>query len=99
VNGGKKGKNQGIEGSANANDVWVWMRPHIGFCTIGNCDLLSFFLLIESLLVACKFHPPFFSLSKHGAFQLRFHLFFFSILAPLSLFFRTLLLPGRDFTH
>jgi hypothetical protein len=49
VNGGKKGKSQGIGGSANANDVWVWMRPHIGFCTIGNCDLLSFFFLIESL--------------------------------------------------
>jgi hypothetical protein len=48
VNGGKEGKSQGIEGSANANDVWVWMRPHIGFCTIGNCDLLSFFLLIVS---------------------------------------------------
>jgi hypothetical protein len=43
VNGGKKGKSQGIEGSINANDVWVWMRPHIGFCTIGKCDLLSLF--------------------------------------------------------
>jgi hypothetical protein len=52
VNGGKEGKGQGIEGSANANDVWVWMRPHIRFCTIGNFDLLSFFLLIESLPVA-----------------------------------------------
>jgi hypothetical protein len=48
VNGGKEGKSQGIEGSANANDVWVWMRPHIRFFTIGNCDLLPFFLLIES---------------------------------------------------
>jgi hypothetical protein len=36
VNGGKKGKSQGIEGSANANDVWVWMRPHNRFCTIGK---------------------------------------------------------------
>jgi hypothetical protein len=36
VNGGKKGKSQGIEGSANPNDVWVWMRPHIVFCTIGK---------------------------------------------------------------
>jgi hypothetical protein len=44
VNGGKKEKSQEIEGSANANDVWVWMRPHIRFCTIGNCDILSFFL-------------------------------------------------------
>jgi hypothetical protein len=59
MNGGKKGKSQGIEDSANTNDAWVWMRPHIGFCTIGNCDLLSFFLLKESLLAACKFHPPF----------------------------------------
>jgi hypothetical protein len=60
VNGGKKGKSQGIEGSANANDVWVWMMPHIKFCTIGKCDLLSFFLLIESLPTTCKFHPLFF---------------------------------------
>jgi hypothetical protein len=60
MKGGKKGKSQGIEGSANVNDVCVWMRPHIGFCTIGKCDLLSFFLLIESLSAACKFHPPFF---------------------------------------
>jgi hypothetical protein len=60
VNGGKKGKSQGIEGSANTNDVWVWMRPHIGFCTIGNYQLLFFFLFIESLPTACKFHPLFF---------------------------------------
>jgi hypothetical protein len=59
VNGGKKEKSKGIEGSANANDVWVWMRPHIGFYTIGKCDLLSFFLLIESFPTACKFHPLF----------------------------------------
>jgi hypothetical protein len=44
VNGGKKGKSQGIEGSINANDVWVWMRPHIRFCGIGKCDPLSVFL-------------------------------------------------------
>jgi hypothetical protein len=48
VNGGKEGKGQGIEGSANANDVWVQIRPHFRFCTIGNCDLLSFFLLTVS---------------------------------------------------
>jgi hypothetical protein len=60
VNGGKKGKSQGIEGSANAYDVCVCMRPHTGFCTIGNCDLLAFFLLIESLPAACKFYPLFF---------------------------------------
>jgi hypothetical protein len=53
VNGGKKGGNRGIEGSANTNDVWVCMRSHIGFCTIGKCDLLSFFLSIESLPAAC----------------------------------------------
>jgi hypothetical protein len=60
VNGGKKGRSQGIEGSANADDVLVWMRPHNRFCTIGKCDLLSFFLWIESLPAACKFHPLFF---------------------------------------
>jgi hypothetical protein len=59
VNGGKKGKSQGIECNANANDVWVWMRPHIRFCAIEKCDPLSVFLLIESLTVACKFHPFF----------------------------------------
>jgi hypothetical protein len=63
VNGGKKGKSQGIEVSANANDVWVWKSPHIGFCTIGKCDLLSFFLPIETLPTACKFHLPFFLFS------------------------------------
>jgi hypothetical protein len=69
MNVGKKEKSQGIEGSANVNDMWVWMRPHIGFCTIGKCDLLSFFLSIESLPAACKFHHLFFSflLLKHGA--------------------------------
>jgi hypothetical protein len=98
VNGGKKGKSQGIEGSANANDVWVWMRPHIRFCTIGNYDLLSLFLLIGSLPTTCKFHHLFLLFfSKHGAFQLRFHLFFFSILAPF--FLRILLLLGRDSTY
>jgi hypothetical protein len=56
VNGGKKGKSQGIEGSANANDVWVWMRPHIRFCTVGKCDLLSYFISIESLPAACNSH-------------------------------------------
>jgi hypothetical protein len=95
VKGGKKGKSQGIEG--NANDVWVWMRPHIRFCTIGKCDILSFFLLIESLPTTCKSHPLFFL--KHGAFQMWFHLFCFSILAPLSLFSRILLLLERDSTH
>jgi hypothetical protein len=65
VNGGKEGKSQGIEGSANANDVWVWMRPHIGFCTIGNCDIHSFFLLVESLLAAYKFHPLFLFYSQN----------------------------------
>jgi hypothetical protein len=68
VNVGKKKKSQGIEGSANVNDVWVWMRPHIEFCTIEKCDLLSFFLLIESLPAACKFHPLFFSPFKTWSF-------------------------------
>jgi hypothetical protein len=65
VDGGKNGKSQGTKGSANANDVWVWMRPHVRFCTIVNCDLLSFFLLIESLLAACKFHPLFLFFSQN----------------------------------
>jgi hypothetical protein len=60
VKGGKKGKNQGIEDSANANDVWVQMRPYIRFYTTEKCDLLSFFLLIESLPAAYKFHPLYF---------------------------------------
>jgi hypothetical protein len=65
VNGGKKGKSQGIEGCANAINVWVWMRPHIGFCTTGNCDILSFFLMVESLLAACKFYPLFLFFSQN----------------------------------
>jgi hypothetical protein len=84
VNGGKKGKSQEIEGSANANDVWVLMRPHIRFCTIGNCDLLSFFLLIESLLTAYKFHPLFF---KTLSFSTEVSpLFLFNPCSSLSLF-------------
>jgi hypothetical protein len=43
VNEGKKGKSQGIEVSANANDVCVWMRPHIVFCAIEKYDIRSFF--------------------------------------------------------
>jgi hypothetical protein len=74
-----KGKSQGIEGSANANDVWIWMRPHIGLCTIEKCDLLSFFLLIESLPAAYKFHHLFF---ETWSFFMRCHCFCLSILAP-----------------
>jgi hypothetical protein len=98
VNGGKKGKGQGIEGNANVNDVWVWMRPHIRFCTIGKCDLISFFLLIESLPVACKFHPLFF---ETWSFSNEVSPLCFSILAPLSLSLslRILLLLGGDSTH
>jgi hypothetical protein len=59
VNGGKKGKSQRIECSANANDVWVWIKPQIRFCTIGKCDLLSYFISIESLPAVCKSHPLF----------------------------------------
>jgi hypothetical protein len=57
--GGKKGKSQGNEDSENANDGWVWMKPQIGFCTIGMCDLLSYFISIESLPAACKSHALF----------------------------------------
>jgi hypothetical protein len=97
VNGGKKGKSHGIEGSANANDVWIWMRPHIRFCTIGNYDLISFFLLIESLPEACKFYSLFLLSSQNmELFNLDFTSFSFQSLLP---FFRILLLLGRDFTH
>jgi hypothetical protein len=47
VVGGKKGKSQGNEDSANANDMWVWMKPQIKFCTIGKYDLLSYIISIE----------------------------------------------------
>jgi hypothetical protein len=57
--GGKKGKSQGNEDSANANDMCQWMKPQIGFCTIGKCDPLSYFISIESLPAACKSHPLF----------------------------------------
>jgi hypothetical protein len=92
--GVRNGKVKELEGSANANDLWVWMRPHIRFCTIGKCDLLSFFLSIESLPAACKFHPLFFSflLLKHGASSYEVsplllfnHCSFFSISFFLSL--------------
>jgi hypothetical protein len=59
VKRGNKVKSEGIKGSANANDVWVWMMSHIRFYTIGKCHLLSFFLLIEPLPTTCKFHPLF----------------------------------------
>jgi hypothetical protein len=93
VKGGKNGKSQGIEGSANANDVWVWMRPHIQFCTIGKYDLLSFFPLIESLPAACKFHPLFFSFETWSFF------FAFQSLLPFFFFFflRILLFAWKRF--
>jgi hypothetical protein len=85
VNGDKEGKGQGIEVSANANDLWVSMRPHIGFCTIRNCDLLSFFLLIESLPATCKFYPLlFFSQNIDLSTEVSRLFFFFN---PRSLFF------------
>jgi hypothetical protein len=97
VKGGKKGKSQGIEGSANVNDVWVWMRPHIRFCTIGKCDLLSFFLFIESLLVACKYHSLFFFFETWSFSNEVSPLLLFN---PCSSFFsRILLLLGRHSTR
>jgi hypothetical protein len=57
--GGTKGKSQGNEDSAIAKDMWVWMKPQIGFCTIGKCDVLSYFISIESLPTTCKSHPLF----------------------------------------
>jgi hypothetical protein len=64
VKGGKKRKSKGIEGSARENDVWVWMRPHIRFCTIGKCDLLSFFLFDRISPSSLQILPFFL---KHGA--------------------------------
>jgi hypothetical protein len=85
VNGGKKRKGQEIEDSANANDVWVWMRQHIGFCTIGRMWSPFFLFSIESLQTACRSHPL--SLFwRFGAFQMRFYLFCFSILPPFLSF-------------
>jgi hypothetical protein len=95
VNWGMKGKSQGIEGSANANDVWVRMRPHVGFCTIGKCDLLSFFLLIESLSVASKFHPLFFFVTWSSSYEVSPLLLF----NPCSLFLRIHLFARKRFTH
>jgi hypothetical protein len=84
VKGGKERKSQGIEGSANANDVWIWRRPHIGFCTIGKCDLLSLFLLIESLPTTCKSHRLFF---ETWSFSIKVSsLLFFNPYSFLSLF-------------
>jgi hypothetical protein len=64
--------------------MWLWMRPHIRFCTIRKCDLLSFFLAIESLPASYKFHPLFFLLSfwNMELLHMRFHLFCFSIIVP-----------------
>jgi hypothetical protein len=59
VVGGKKGRSQGSEDSANANDMWVLTKRQINFCTIGKCDLLSYFISIESLPTAFKSHPRF----------------------------------------
>jgi hypothetical protein len=82
VKEGKKGKSQGIEGSANTNDVWVWMMPHIGFFTIGKCDLLPFFLLIKYLPVACKFYHLSLSLFETWSFFIWCFTSYFSVLTP-----------------
>jgi hypothetical protein len=50
VKGGKKRKSQEIEGSVNTNDVWVWMRPHIKFCTIGKFYTLDFGTVLKDRL-------------------------------------------------
>jgi hypothetical protein len=93
VNGGKKGKSQGIEGSANADDVSVWMRPHIRFCDIGKCDPLSVFLLIESLPAACQFHPLFF-VTWSSSYEVSPILLFNPFSPPFS---RILLFAGKRF--
>jgi hypothetical protein len=53
-------KNQGLEDSANANDIWVWMRSHIRFCTIQKCDLHFHFLLRRSLPLVLNSSSSFF---------------------------------------
>jgi hypothetical protein len=46
VNEGKEGKSQGIEGRANANDVWVWMRHTSDFALQ---EIVISFLSFDSL--------------------------------------------------
>jgi hypothetical protein len=95
---GKDGKSQGIVGSANAIDVWVWMRLHIRFCTIGNCDLLSFFSVDRVSQQRVNFIVSFFSFLKTWSFSTNVSPFF--LFNPCSLsFFRILLLLRRDSTH
>jgi hypothetical protein len=97
-------KNQGLEDSANENDIWVWMRPHISFCTIEKCDLYFHFLL-RSLPLVLNFS----SSSFHGAFHalvladevlplllLIIAPFFFYLFSFFHIFFRILLLLGGD---
>jgi hypothetical protein len=50
-------------------------------------SFLSFFLLIGSLPTACKFHLIFLSFRNVELLHMRFHLFCFSILAPLFFLF------------
>jgi hypothetical protein len=88
VGGGKKEKSQGNEDSINANDMSVWMKPQIRFCTIRSCDLLSYFISIESLLETSSF-------SNEVSPPLLFN--------PCSFFFfffcESFFLLGRDSTH
>jgi hypothetical protein len=88
-------ESQGVEGSANANDVWVWMRPHIRFCAIGKCDLLSFFL---SFFLSIEYLPL-----KHGAssYEVSPLLLFnpCSIFSFFLLFLGSFFLLRRDSTH
>jgi hypothetical protein len=49
---GKK-RNKGLEDGANTNDMWVWMRPHIRFCTMRKCDIhFHFFLKVSPASLA-----------------------------------------------
>jgi hypothetical protein len=98
VNGGKKRKGQEIEDSANANDVWVWMRQHIGFCTIGRMWSPFFLFSIESLQIACRSHPLSLFLEIWSFSNEVLPLLLFDP-SSFSLFFRIRLLLGRDSTH
>jgi hypothetical protein len=96
VNGGKKGENQGIEGSANADNVWIWMRLDAGFCNTGKCDLFSFFLSFDRISPSSLYFIILFLLLKHGASSYEVSpLLLFNPCSPF--FLRILLFAGKRF--
>jgi hypothetical protein len=63
------------------------------FCGVGKCDPFSVFLLIESLLAACIFHPFFVTWSS--SYKVSPLLLF----NPCFFFLGSFFLLGRDSTH